>query len=86
MTGRLVSVNLAVVTQAPWAGDPSGRSGIDKRPAPGPVTLRAGGVDGDFVGELSVHGGPDKAVYSYAREDAAWWSRAGAGDPTRWLR
>lgn len=74
MTGRLTSVNLAVVTVAPWAGDPSGRSGIDKRPAPGRVLLRTDGVAGDFVGETAVHGGPDKAVYSYAREDAAWWS------------
>ncbi|MFK3984004.1 MOSC domain-containing protein [Micromonospora sp. NPDC050397] len=75
MTGRLTSVNLAIVTTAPWAGDPSGRSGIDKRPNPGRILLRAGGVAGDFVGETAVHGGPDKAVYSYAREDAAWWSR-----------
>ncbi|MFI6763212.1 MOSC domain-containing protein [Micromonospora sp. NPDC050417] len=74
MTGRVASVNLAVVTVAPWAGDPSGRSGIDKRPVPGRVGLHAQGVAGDFVAETSVHGGPDKAVYSYAREDAAWWS------------
>ncbi|WP_329103357.1 MOSC domain-containing protein [Micromonospora sp. NBC_01699] len=75
MTGRVVSVNLGLVTRAAWAGDPSGRTGIDKRPTTEPVALRTGGVAGDFVGELSVHGGPDKAVYSYAREDADWWSR-----------
>ncbi|MEH1011892.1 MOSC domain-containing protein [Micromonospora sp. CPCC 206060] len=75
MTGRLLSVNLAVVTRADWAGDPSGLSGIDKRPTDGRVVLRADGVEGDFVGERAVHGGVDKAVYAYAKEDTAWWER-----------
>ncbi|WP_229402440.1 MOSC domain-containing protein [Micromonospora okii] len=74
MTGRVVTVNLAVVTEAEWAGDASGRSGIDKRPAAGPVLLRADGVVGDFIGERAHHGGPDQAVYAYASEDAAWWA------------
>jgi MOSC domain-containing protein YiiM len=75
MTGRLSSVNLGIVTVASWAGDASGRSGIDKRPAQGRVAVRTDGVDGDFIGEPAHHGGVDKAVYAYAREDAAWWSQ-----------
>ncbi|WP_446216434.1 MOSC domain-containing protein [Micromonospora sp. IBHARD004] len=74
MTGRLAAVNLAVVTEAEWAGDPSGRTGIDKRPVDGPVLLRVDGVAGDFIGERAHHGGPDQAVYAYAEEDADWWS------------
>ncbi|MEV4493526.1 MOSC domain-containing protein [Micromonospora coxensis] len=74
MTGRVAAVNLGVVTEAQWAGDASGRSGIDKRPADGPVTVRVAGVDGDFIGERAHHGGPDQAVYAYAAEDAEWWS------------
>jgi MOSC domain-containing protein YiiM len=74
MTGRLVAVNLGVVTEAAWAGDPSGRSGIDKRPVDGPVLLSAAGVAGDFIGERRHHGGPDQAVYAYAEEDAGWWA------------
>ncbi|RZU77592.1 MOSC domain-containing protein YiiM [Micromonospora kangleipakensis] len=74
MTGRLAAVNLAVVTEAEWAGDPSGRTGIDKRPVAGPVLLRVDGVAGDFIGERAHHGGPDQAVYAYAEEDADWWS------------
>lgn len=73
MTGRLASVNLGIVTEAEWAGDPSGRSGIDKRPVDGPVLLRPDGVNGDFIGERAHHGGPDQAVYAYAEEDAGWW-------------
>ncbi|WP_200215379.1 MOSC domain-containing protein [Micromonospora coerulea] len=74
MTGRLAAVNLGVVTEAEWAGDASGRSGIDKRPVDGPVLLRADGVAGDFIGERAHHGGPDQAVYAYATEDADWWA------------
>ncbi|MCX4388911.1 MOSC domain-containing protein [Micromonospora peucetia] len=74
MTGRLASVNLGGVTEAEWAGDASGRSGIDKRPVDGPVLLGVDGVAGDFIGERAHHGGPDQAVYAYAEEDAAWWS------------
>ncbi|PZG00679.1 MOSC domain-containing protein [Micromonospora deserti] len=74
MTGRVASVNLGIVTEAKWAGDASGRSGIDKRPVDVPVLLRVDGVAGDFIGERAHHGGPDKAVYAYAEEDAAWWA------------
>jgi len=74
MTGRVAAVNLGIVTEAEWAGDASGRSGIDKRPVDGPVPLLTGGFAGDFIGDGARHGGPDQAVYAYAEEDAAWWS------------
>ncbi|MEU2616190.1 MOSC domain-containing protein [Micromonospora sp. NPDC007271] len=74
MTGRLAAVNLGGVTEAEWAGDASGRSGIDKRPVAGPVLIRFAGLAGDFIGERAVHGGPDQAVYAYAEEDAGWWA------------
>ncbi|TWJ27734.1 MOSC domain-containing protein YiiM [Micromonospora sagamiensis] len=67
-------MNLAVITEAEWAGDASGRSGIDKRPAAGRVPVRADGVAGDFIAERAVHGGPDQAVYAYGVEDADWWA------------
>lgn len=71
--GRLLSVNVtAFVHEEPWAGE-KGRSGIDKRSVDRPVNLANNSVGGDFVGDTKVHGGYDKAVYSYAREDAAWW-------------
>lgn len=74
MTGRVVTVNIGGVTEADWAGDASGRTGIDKRPVQGPVLFRTDGVAGDFIGERAHHGGPDQAVYAYAEEDAAWWA------------
>ncbi|MCW3840102.1 MOSC domain-containing protein [Micromonospora yasonensis] len=70
----MVAVNLGGVTEAEWAGDPSGRSGIDKRPVEGRVPIRLAGLVGDFIGERAHHGGPDQAVYAYAEEDAGWWA------------
>jgi MOSC domain-containing protein YiiM len=31
-------------------------------------------LEGDEQADRRVHGGPDKAVYAYAAEDAAWWA------------
>mgnify|MGYP001355372860 CR=1 FL=1 len=72
--GRVVSVNLAVVRTGPWTGS-MGRTGIDKRPVSGPVKAIRTGLVGDTVVDTAHHGGVDKAVYAYAREDAAWWER-----------
>ena len=36
--------------------------------------MRGVNLAGDDQADRRVHGGPDKAVYSYAIEDYAWWS------------
>ena len=51
------------------------KTGIWKRPVEGRVPVRGVNVAGDDQGDRSVHGGPDKAVYAYAREDTDWWER-----------
>ncbi|MBP2053035.1 MOSC domain-containing protein YiiM [Streptomyces griseochromogenes] len=75
MTGqaRLLTVNLGVERTGPWTSN--GRSGIDKRPVPGPVWARATGLDGDLIVNTKAHGGVDKAVYAFAREDAVFWEK-----------
>ena len=79
MGGRLVSVNVGA--PAPLtAGRRTVESGIVKRPVSGRVRIEGVNVAGDRQADLSVHGGPDKAVYSYAVEDYRWWS-AGLGRP-----
>lgn len=50
------------------------RTGIWKFPVVGRVPVAGVNVGGDEQADLSVHGGADKAVYSYAVEDYAWWS------------
>jgi MOSC domain-containing protein YiiM len=58
------------------------RSGIDKRPSPEPLSVRApgprrgglgSGVVGDSICNRRYHGGDDQAVYAYAREDLDRW-------------
>ena len=74
----LLAVNLAQVRDVfvgrteSRAGKPE-RTGIDKRPVPGPVRLERLGVVGDRVLDTKHHGGVDQAVYAYADEDRAWW-------------
>ena len=75
---QVISTNVAV--RRP---DPSGRhefSGIDKQPqdfidlaAPGPHYGDGSGVRGDIIGDTQHHGGNDKAVYAYSREDLDYW-------------
>lgn len=72
--GRVVSVNAGRAAGAGWAGR-LGRTAIDKRPASGPVAIRPLGLSGDEQADTDNHGGPDQAVYVYAREDLDWWGR-----------
>ncbi len=48
-------------------------SGIIKRPVEGPVMVRSTNLDGDRQSDLSVHGGPNKAVYAYPSEYYPLW-------------
>ena len=48
-------------------------TGIWKAPVEGRVAARATNLDGDEQGDRRDHGGPDQAVYAYAREDYEWW-------------
>lgn len=74
MSGRVESVNVAVVRSDLPTRAPDGRTGIDKRPVDGPVLLAPEGVQGDTVCHTEHHGGPDQAVYAYAAEDLAFWA------------
>ncbi|MBB3158721.1 MOSC domain-containing protein YiiM [Microbacterium proteolyticum] len=68
---RLVAV-CAVHTLHPDAGS-VGVTAIDKRPIEGAVRVGKLGVRADVQASRKHHGGPDKAVYAYAQEDAAFW-------------
>jgi MOSC domain-containing protein YiiM len=76
----VLSVNIAAVTRS----TPSdiGVTGIDKRPVDGPVRVRApgpkglagSGLVGDQICDRRRHGGDDRAVSAYAREDLDAWA------------
>lgn len=68
----VISVNTGRPRPAAWAG--IGRTSIDKAPVAGPVRVDEAGLNGDQVSDTRNHGGPDKAVYAFAREDLDWWA------------
>ena len=76
---KLLSVNVGRPRPSPWKG--LSATGIDKRPAGGPVAVTVPGpkgtgmvgLAGDRVYDVKHHGGPDQAVYAYAREDLDRW-------------
>jgi MOSC domain-containing protein YiiM len=70
---RVVSVNVGREAGLVVGGRPA-RSAIDKRPAAGPVEVGLLGLAGDECADKENHGGPDQAVYAYAREDLDWWT------------
>jgi len=51
-------------------------SAIIKTPVSGPVAVHALGVAGDEQADLTVHGGPDKAIHHYPRDHYGWWQDA----------
>jgi MOSC domain-containing protein YiiM len=76
---RLLTVNVGRPRPSPWKG--LSATGIDKRPVDGPVAVIVPGpkgtgmvgLAGDRVYDVKHHGGPDQAVYAYAREDLDRW-------------
>ncbi len=46
---------------------------IFKTPVTGKVKLTTLNLAGDAQADLNVHGGPDKAVYTYPVEQYSWW-------------
>lgn len=80
---RLVSLNVARPRLTLYKGA-SINTGIFKQPVAGPVQLRTLNLDGDRQADLSVHGGPFKAVYGYPSEHYALWRRELPGMDLPW--
>jgi MOSC domain-containing protein YiiM len=72
MSGSVLSVNVAQIREIPRGGEMV-PTGIWKVPVEGRVAVRGVNVEGDEQADRSVHGGPDKALYAYAREDTDGW-------------
>ena len=71
---RIVSVNVGRPRQISVRRGRPLMSAIDKAPVEGRVRVEGVNLAGDEQADRRVHGGPDKAVYAYASEDAAWWA------------
>jgi MOSC domain-containing protein YiiM len=72
MRAELISVNVGLPRMVMSNGDPVS-TGIFKEPVAGRVMLRTLNLDGDRQADLSVHGGPSKAVYVYPSEHYDYW-------------
>ena len=71
---NLVSINVGLPRVVMSNGDQV-LTGIFKEPVEGRVMLRTLDLDGDRQADLSVHGGPTKAVYAYPSEHYDYWKR-----------
>ncbi len=79
----VVSVNVGRPRDVEWRGR-TVRTSIWKEPVAGRVAVRRLNLEGDEQSDLSVHGGPDKAVYVYPSEHYDYWRRGLPGFGLPW--
>jgi len=71
---KIISLNVGL-PRLVLRGEEPVSTGIFKEPVAGRVKLRKLNLDGDRQADLSVHGGPEKAVYLYPSEHYEFWRR-----------
>jgi MOSC domain-containing protein YiiM len=71
---NIISINVGRPQLVLRNGEPVSTA-IFKQPVEGRVRLRTLNLDGDRQADLTVHGGPTKAVYVYPAEHYAFWRR-----------
>lgn len=80
---KILSVNVGLPREIFHEGR-SIRTGIFKVPAEGRVRVTALNLAGDLQADLTVHGGPSKAVYAYPSEHYAFWRKELPGVDFPW--
>src|SRR3954468_6527642 len=80
---QVLSLNVGLPREVEWRNEPV-NTAIHKAPVPGPVQVRRLNFDGDRQADLSVHGGPDKAVYVYPSEHYPFWKEELPGVALPW--
>lgn len=71
---KVISVNVGLPHTVIWKGHPV-TTGIFKEPVENRVMVRRLNLIGDQQADLSVHGGPNKAVYVYPAEHYPYWQQ-----------
>jgi len=71
---KIISLNVGL-PRLVLRGEEPVSTGIFKEPVAGRVMMRTLNLDGDRQADLSVHGGPEKAVYVYPAEHYEFWKR-----------
>jgi MOSC domain-containing protein YiiM len=72
---KLISINVSLPRVVSVHGKEI-ESGIFKIPVSGPIAVGKLNLQGDGQADLSVHGGPDKAVYIYPWDNILHWKKA----------
>lgn len=80
---NIVSLNIARPRLTVYKGA-TVNTGIFKKPVSGRIMLRTLNLDGDKQADLSVHGGPYKAVYAYPSEHYEYWRQELHGMEVPW--
>jgi MOSC domain-containing protein YiiM len=80
---KLISLNVARPRLTVYNGQTI-NTGIFKQPVSGSVPLRTLNLDGDQQADLTVHGGPNKAVYAYPSEHYSFWREELPGTNLPW--
>jgi MOSC domain-containing protein YiiM len=71
---KILSVNVSLPKEVDFEGQKV-TTGIFKKSIDGRIMLRTLNLDGDKQADLTVHGGPDKAVYAYPIEHYEFWRK-----------
>ena len=71
---KILSVNVSLPKEVDFEGQKV-TTGIFKEPVERRVMLKTLNLEGDRQADLTVHGGPDKAVYAYAVEHYEYWRK-----------
>lgn len=79
----LISVNVGLPREVLYRGK-TVKTGIFKHPVAGRVQVRRLNLDGDRQADLSVHGGPSKAIYAYPSEHYDSWRQELPGMDLPW--
>jgi ferredoxin-NADP reductase/MOSC domain-containing protein YiiM/ferredoxin len=72
--GKLLSVNVGLPKDVAWQGR-TVFTGVFKDSVPGPRRVRRLNIDGDGQGDLSGHGGEQRAVFVYQIDSYRHWER-----------
>ena len=80
---KILSVNVGLPRKVLFNGQTI-TTAIFKDPVKGPVMLRKLNIDGDKQADLTVHGGVDKAVYSYPEEHYDYWHKQFPSMDLKW--
>ncbi|MBX9952818.1 MAG: MOSC domain-containing protein [Candidatus Obscuribacterales bacterium] len=79
----VLQVNVSLPTIVNFNGNKI-ETGIFKKPVSGKVKVRRLNLEGDAQADLTVHGGPDKAVYAYPLEQYDYWKTELSNSNLEW--